>query len=201
MADKNTGSRKKVFVDKQFQTRFILNYVFLILIGTLVFNIAAYIILDHQLGESLFSAHQAIKKTGELLGPTLIYLSVSFIVIFSLATIFITLLLSHRISGPLFAIVRYLRMLAEGNMTFEAKLRTKDQTAALADSLTETTKVLKGRIIMLKETTDSLKKDLAKLGAISAEKPGAQNDLIKTIHDLDEHVKSMEDRLAFFETE
>jgi methyl-accepting chemotaxis protein len=201
MTDKIAGTRRRIFVDKKFQTRFILNYVLLILIGTLLFNVAAYIILDRQLGASLFSAHQAIKRTGELLLPTLFYLSATFIFILGLATIFITLILSHRISGPLFAIVRYLRMLAEGNMTFEAKLRTKDQTAALADSLSETTKVLKGRIIMLKETTESQKKDLTKLAAISAEKPGAQNDLIKTVHDLGEHVRTMEDRLAFFETE
>lgn len=201
MTDKITASRKRIFIDKKFQTKFILNYSLLIIIGTLVFNIAAYLILDSQIGKSLSSAHLAITRTGQLLLPTLVYLSIAFILILGTACIIITLLVSHKISGPLFAISRYLKMMADGNFNFEAKLRTRDQTAILAETLTETAKTIGGKIAVLKEATESLKKDLDESGALVSGKGCDQGQIIRLIHDLNEHVRVIEERLALFETE
>jgi methyl-accepting chemotaxis protein len=196
----NAASRKHIFVDKQFQIRFILYYVLLIVVGTVLFNGVAYFILNHQIGESLFSAHLALSRTGELIGPTLVYLSITFILILGLAAIFITLIISHRISGPLFAIMRYLRMMGDGQLNFEAKLRTKDQTAVLADTLNDTIKTLGGRVAMIKEGLESIKKDAVHMNA-AADKGGNQADLVKSIHDLNEHLHVIEERLALFKTE
>lgn len=201
MTEKITKSRKKVFIDKQFQTKFILNFCLLILVGTILFNLAAYFILNMNLGKSLSSAHLAITRTGDLLLPTLLYLSIAFLVILGLAAVFITLMISHKISGPLFAIGRYLKMMSEGRLNFEAKLRTKDQTAVLADTLTETVKTLGGRIVMIKDATESLKRDLARSNELIIEKGSDQGELIRLVNDLNEHVRVIEERLALFETE
>jgi methyl-accepting chemotaxis protein len=200
MTTDSSASRRHIFVDKKFQARFILNYVLLIVLGTLIFNAAAYLILDHQIGESLFSAHLAIQRTGDLLLPTLLYLSLTFVLILGLASVFITLIVSHRISGPLFAIMRYLRLMADGQFNFEAKLRTKDQTAVLADTLTETVKTLGGRVVMIKEAVDRAKKDMTILNSSVGEK-ALSPELIRTVHDLNEHLRLIEERLALFKTE
>ncbi len=200
MTDKLAASRKRVFVDKKFQTKFILKYSLLLIIGTMLFSISAYFILNQQIGESLFSAHLAIHRTGELLLPTLLLLSLTFVVILGVAAVFITLMVSHKICGPLFAIERYLKLISEGNLNFEAKLRTNDQTEALADTLTETVKSLRGRIVMAKESVTSLKKDLDRIN-VATEKGTAQGELARTVHDLQEHCRILEDHLAHFQTE
>ncbi len=192
--------RKKIFVDKRFQARFIFNYIALIIVGTILFGLASYFILDRAMGESLFSAHLAITRTGDLLRPTLIYLSTAFIIILGVATWIMTLLISHRISGPLFAISRYLKMMSSGQLDFEAKLRTKDQTAVLADNLTETVGIMADRVNMVRESLDSLKEDLNKFsGDIQGGKLD-QGELSTCIHDLNEHLRVLEDRIAFFKT-
>jgi hypothetical protein len=177
MDDKMKLSRKQVFIDRNFQLRFILQFCLLILAGLVLFNIAAYFILDRQLGKTLFSAHLALTRTGDLLLPTLTAISAVFVVILGAAAAGITLLVSHRICGPLFAIVRYLKMIGEGKLNFEARLRTNDQTAVVADTLTETVRALRGKV-------------LAPDGATA-----------RLTHELHEHVRILETRLASFETE
>jgi methyl-accepting chemotaxis protein len=200
MPDASSSSRRRIFIDKRFQTRFILNYTLLLLAGTALFIGAAYLILDKQIGESLFSAHLAISRTGELLLPTLLYLAAAFIVILGLATVVVTLLVSHKISGPLFAIVRYLRAMSEGNLNFEAKLRTNDQTAVVADTLTEAVRSLAGKVAMLKEIAGSLHRDAENVAA-AAGRGGGSAETVRLAHELQEHIRTLEERLAVFQIE
>lgn len=201
MPEASSSSRRKIFIDKTFQTRFVLYYTLLLLAGTVLFIGAAYLILNKQVGESLFSAHLAITQTGQLLLPTLLYLAVAFIIILGLATVVITLLVSHKISGPMFAIVRYLKTMSEGNLNFEAKLRTNDQTAVVADTLTEAIRSLGGKVTMLKEIAGSLRKDAERVAAASVGKGATTADAVRLVHDLQEHIRILEERLAVFHTE
>jgi methyl-accepting chemotaxis protein len=200
MTDMNSPLRKHLFVDRTFQIKFILYFSLLVVIGTVLFSLAAYLILDNQMGNSLFSAHVAMKRTGELLRPTLLSLSLAFVIILGVASVIITLLVSHKISGPLFAMVRYLKMISEGRLNFEAKLRTNDQTAALADCLTDTIRVLNGRITLIKENAAGLAKKVAELDSLMGQKGSGQPEILRTVSDLKEQTRIIEERLGFFET-
>jgi methyl-accepting chemotaxis protein len=148
--------RKIVFIDRKFQTSFILKFLGLLIIGTAVFDVAAYFILNRRLEESLYSAHMTIKSVGEILLPTLVSLSVIFLVLLGIAILLMTLFVSHLIAGPLYAIRRYIERVGEGELDFDARLRSKDQTTPLAMSLSESLQMLNRRLSAIQDLSADL---------------------------------------------
>ncbi len=142
--------RKMVFIDRKFQAGFMLKFLLLIMIGTAVFDVAAYFILNRQLGDTFWSAHVAVDSVSEILLPRLIQLSILFILVLGSAALVITLYVSQKFSGPLFAISRYLENIGHGKLDFTAKLRARDQSASLARSLTHTVDLLNERLAAIK---------------------------------------------------
>ena len=155
--------RKIVFIDKKFQTGFALKFIALLLVGTALFDIAAYFVLNRKLGETLWSAHLTIKSVGEMLLPTLVYLSLVFIILLGLAVLVMSLFMSHYIAGPLYAIRRYIELIGEGRLDFDAKLRSKDQTAPLIVTLSDSLDVLNDRITNIQALGEDLRNASGKL--------------------------------------
>lgn len=149
--------RKVVFIDKRFQTDFILKFAMLLLVGTAIFGVSAYLILDRRLDQSYYSAHLTIKSVGEILKPTLIWLSLVFITVLSLAAVVIILYVSHHVAGPLFAIRRYLENVARGELDFEPRLRDKDQTTPLAQSLAAAVGTLNTKLVGIRSAADAVR--------------------------------------------
>jgi methyl-accepting chemotaxis protein len=153
----NEHPRKVIFIDKKFQAEFILKFVLLTLVGTAVFGVVAYLILDRKLDQSYYSAHMTMKSVGAILKPTLVWLSLVFAVVFGVAAMVITLYVSHHIAGPLYAIRRYLENIARGELNFEPRLRDKDQTTPLAQSLTQAMETLNQRLIAIRGSADAVR--------------------------------------------
>lgn len=162
--------RKIVFIDKKFQTNFILRFLGLLLAGTAVFNLAAYFILNRRLEDSLYSAHMTLRSVGEILLPTLVSLSVVFLVLLGAAVLLMTLFVSHLIAGPLYAIRRYIERVGEGELDFDPRLRSKDQTTPLALALSETLDVLNERLAKIQSTA----RELQDLSQLPSEENGEQ---------------------------
>jgi methyl-accepting chemotaxis protein len=155
--------RKVVFIDRRFQGALILRFLLLLLVGTALFVLAAYLILDKRLEETYYSAHYTIKSTGEVLLPTLLALSAAFVVVLGAASIFITLYLSHHIAGPLYAIRRYLESISRGELDFQPKLRLNDQTTPLSESLAHALETLNSRLVAIRSAADGVRAASTKL--------------------------------------
>jgi methyl-accepting chemotaxis protein len=155
--------RKAVFIDRRFQGAFILRFLLLLLVGTALFVLSAYVILDRRLEETYYSAHYTIKSTGEMLLPTLLALSAAFVVVLGTAAVFITVYLSHHIAGPLYAIRRYLESISRGELDFQPKLRLNDQTTPLSESLAHALETLNSRLVAIRSAADGVREASAKL--------------------------------------
>jgi methyl-accepting chemotaxis protein len=75
----------------------------------------------------------------------------------------VTLYVSHHIAGPLYAIRRYLESISRGELDFQPKLRTDDQTSALTESLAHALETLNSRLISIRGGADALREASAKL--------------------------------------
>jgi len=169
-------ARKIIFIDKRFQGEFILKFVLLLLVGTAVFVLAAYLILNRRLEDTYYSAHFAIKSTGEVLLPALLALSGVFVIVLGAAAVVITLYVSHHIAGPLFAIRRYLENVSRGDLDFKPKLRLKDQTTTLAESLAHAVETLNARLVAMRLGADAMRGSSAKLSRIIVNCEGASTE-------------------------
>lgn len=177
--------RKAIFIDRKFQTAFVLKFLGLLVVGTAIFDAAAYFILNRRLESTLYSAHLTIRSVGEILLPTLLSLSIVFILLLGLAVLIMTLVLSHLIAGPLYAVRRYIELVGEGNLDFEARLRAGDQTAPLVHSLAR--------------SLDVLNENIAAIQSLGADVRGASRNLkdgLDRAENLPEEVRAEADRLA-----
>lgn len=191
-------SRKVLFIDKRFQSEFILKFVVLLLVGTGVFVLASYLILNRRLEETYYSAHFTIKNTGEVLLPTLLALSGIFVVVLCAAAIIITLYVSHHIAGPLFAMRRYLENISHGELDFEPKLRLKDQTTPLAESLSHALETLNVRLVAIRLGADAVREASAKLKRHLDDSGTASADCRKDLGDLLAREEALAREMEFF---
>lgn len=199
MPERSIPLRKRLFIDRAFQGRFILAFSLLAITGTVLFAVVAYVILNRSLGDNLFSAHLAISRTGEMLTPTLTALSIAFALILGIASATLSLYVSHRISGPLFAITRYLGMMAEGKLNFEAKLRTNDQTCVVAESLNTTVGFLRGRLRRTRESAAQLRQGLDRLSESVKETKSGGEAALAAVSQMDARLRAIEEDLGAFD--
>ena len=192
-------ARKIKFIDKRFQGAFILKFVLLVLVGTAVFVLAAYAILNRRLDDTLYSAHYAIKSTGEVLLPTLLALGGVFIVVLGAAAITITLYVSHSIAGPLFAMNRYLEKVASGDLDFEPRLRPMDQTTPLAASLTGALSTLNARLVAMRGNATDMRESSARLSTRIATCDGASATCRQEIGELLARQEALLREMEFFQ--
>jgi methyl-accepting chemotaxis protein len=191
-------ARKTVFIDKRFQGEFILKFVSLLLVGTAVFVLAAYSILNHRLEDTYYSAHFAVKNTMEALLPTLLALGGVFIVVLGAAAVLITLYVSHHIAGPLFAIRRYLENVSRGDLDFKPKLRLNDQTTPLAESLAHALETLNSRLVAVRVSADDMRTASAKLSRRIVVCEGASSECRKDIGELLAREETLLREMEFF---
>lgn len=190
--------RKIIFIDRRFQSEFVMRFVALLLVGTGVFILAAYLILNRRLEETYYSAHYAIKSTGEVLLPALLALGGVFIVVLGIAAVLITMYVSHHIAGPLFAIRRYLESVSRGDLDFEPKLRLKDQTTPLAESLAHALETLNARLVAIRSAADAMRDASGKLTRHIATGDSANEQCRRDLADMLAREDSLARELDYF---
>ena len=118
-----------------------------------------------------------------------------------LAILIMTLFVSHLIAGPLYAIKRYLDLISEGNMDFQARLRGKDQTMPLAQSLTRSVEVLNEKISAIQATSLELSDTSRKLQAELKREGGAVSDEIsRSVEEMARLGSQISEEAGFFKT-
>jgi methyl-accepting chemotaxis protein len=148
--------RRTVFIDRQFQAGFIFKFLLLLVVGTALIDVAAYVILDKRIEGTLYSAHLTLQSLREMLLPTILVLSIIFVLLVGAAVLAMTLFVSHLIAGPLYAIRRYIDNIGEGRLDFVAQLRDRDQTTPLAASLSQSLTVLNERISAIQSLSEDI---------------------------------------------
>ena len=168
--------RRHYFIKKDFQFKFILKFCLLILGGVLVSTCLLFLFSRDSLTSSFDQSRLVIEQTSFAILPALIYTNLITLGLITLATIIITLFVSHKLAGPMFRFEADLERIGEGDLTKVIRLRKKDQLKDMAETLNRMTgklhekvTVIHGDIIRLSEMAINLE---------------ASTELIKEIDDL-----------------
>lgn len=160
---KKPNKRRKYFIDKQLQTKFILYSVLLLVIYSFLFALALFapfavpLSLDYSLEEQtraarmLLSLHQSVWPA---LGVVTLLLGA--------ASIFI----SHAVAGPIYRLKKSLAAVAEGNIDFTIKLRKRDELHDLADNVNLVIGDLKSLVRAVQKEQASLDECIARIAAM-----------------------------------
>ena len=132
--------------------------------GSLVTIGVVYWLARHSTTVAIINGRVGVHSTAEYLLPLLQQTFLIELCVVSLATIFMTVLVSHKIAGPLYRLKVMLAGLGEGDVSTRMHLRQGDQLQKVAESYNEAINKLDYKIKMLKNASNSadLKRELDK---------------------------------------
>lgn len=175
--------RRHFFIKKNFQSRFILKFCILVLLGTMISTVLIFMFSQDTLTSSFNQSRLVVKTTSFAILPAVIYTNIITLILISFATIFVTLFISHKIAGPMFRFEKEIKIIAGGDLTVKIHLRRKDQITELAYDINNMTANLNHKVSDIKT---GLGKILEK-AEIEQIPEGLKTDLNNLYKKFDEH--------------
>jgi methyl-accepting chemotaxis protein len=142
--------RRQYFVQKGFQSKFILKFCLILLIGIILSTVFLFLFSENTLTSSFEQSRLVIKNTATAILPNVFLSHLIAFVLIILLTIAVTLLVSHKLAGPLFRFQKELNEIGNGDLSKVIKIREKDQFKAVADSLNQMRGNMQKKIIDIK---------------------------------------------------
>lgn len=175
---KEPYKRRQFFIKKDFQSRFILCFCLLILLGDIMATGLVLYFVKGNLTSMYHNSSLVVTDTAYFILPAVLYTNLITIVIISLSVIVITLLVSHKIAGPLFRLEKDITVIATGDLTHIIYLRNGDQFRELSVDINQMTEQLNSKIIRIQNGVERIMASAVEQGAPS----GFMHDLHK-LHD------------------
>lgn len=182
MPQKKSYKRRKKFIKKDYQIKFILKFCLTLLAGALLSTGLLFLLSHGTLTSTFQHSRLVVENTAFAILPAVLWTNAITLVLISLAAVVIILLISHKIAGPMFRFEKDLLEIGEGNLVKRVSLRKKDQFTDLSDSLNRMTESLQRKVAAVGDEVALLIK--------SAKKQQAPQQLTADL----EHLKKLIDR-------
>ena len=149
--------RKKYFIDRSFQTKFILKFCVVVVISSMFVGGLIFLLSQGSTTVAIENSKVMVKKTSDFLLPTLVVTVIVVSVFSALVVLILTLVVSHKISGPLYRLKKEIDYMKEGDFTRNFNIREDDQLKEVSKSLSEMSGSLRQRHIELRDKIRVLK--------------------------------------------
>jgi methyl-accepting chemotaxis protein len=154
MKKNNISERRKFRIVKMdFQLGFIMKFYALIIFAAAIVGVAVYALSAGSSTTVFENSRLIIKPTSDFLLPVLLFSCLAAIVTAGVVTVFLTMLISHRISGPIYRIEKDMAEVEKGNLRVTFGVRSHDELKDLAKSINRT-------LQSVRETIAAVDKDL-----------------------------------------
>jgi len=184
--------RKNYFIDRKFQSDFVLRFCALVVLGSLISGITLYLFSRSTVTTAFVNSRLSIVSTADYMLPALIGSSLVAILLIGIATAIVVIYHSHRIAGPLFNVERNVQKIGEGDLTVKIHLRSTDEMAKLADCFNEMAEDINSRITEIK----SKSKDLG--NAINSLKSSASKQIQDELETLSQKKAELDNTIDYF---
>jgi methyl-accepting chemotaxis protein len=168
--------RKNYFIDKDFQTRFIVKFCLFVAVTGGFIILALYALTGQATTVSFVNSRVVVQTTTDFLFPLLLQTFIVSMVVVGLATVVATLFISHRIAGPVYRFKKVLSSLGEGDFSLGCRIRP-------TDSMQDVAMAFSTMLANVRKTFDLVDKDLAKLKEKLA--AGDLQEIKKSVSELD----------------
>ena len=137
MAEQIPGKykRRQFFINRKFQTGFILKFVGVLILGAILSVAITMFTTQATLTSSFEDSKLVIEKTSLAILPSVIVTNVITTLVVGVFVIIITLLVSHKIAGPMFRFEKDIEEISQGNLQKRIHIRNGDQFGSVARNL------------------------------------------------------------------
>ncbi len=148
--------RRNFFIDKDFQTRFILRFA---IIST-IWSVTAALLFSHfvkvRLQDALYSTHLSVRSAADMLFPTALYTHGTALLLFVLLLLYAIHALWKKLAIPLFILKKDIGRITSGDLMNPVVLREEDEFQEFALRLDAMRSDLQRKLIAIKERSKDL---------------------------------------------
>jgi len=176
--------RRTYFIEPRFQTMFIIKFCLIVLFTSIVLSGIVLVLSDSSTTVTIENARVQVRNTVDFILP-LVVQAFWIAAVFSAVSVgLLTLLTSHRISGPLYRLKQDAYRIANGDLSAGFKIRSNDQIQEFADSLAQMAASMRVRLTAMRDDVSELKKRLDR----SQQTP---DDVREIVNSLEERFKGL----------
>ena len=141
--------RRKYFINKEFQGRYIFNYFLLATIGSVLFIAVFSFFSSNTLSIVYENYHLQLGVTPGILMKKMLGTQWLVVVLGGGAVVLITLLLTHRIAGPFYRFEKTMDEMIDGDLSRKIVLRKKDEGKELAQKINAFNYILSDKLAII----------------------------------------------------
>jgi methyl-accepting chemotaxis protein len=127
--------RRQYLINRKFQLIFIMKFLLVLVVGGVLSVATTMLTTQASLTSSFEGSRLVIEKTSMAILPSVILTNIITTLVVGVFVIIGTLLLSHKIAGPMFRFEQALGEIAQGDLQQNIKIRSGDQFTGVADNL------------------------------------------------------------------
>lgn len=190
--------RKNYFINKDFQTKFILKFCVLICVACALMGGLVYVLSARTITTSFENLRLVSKSTADFILPALALSSLAAVIIASLACMFVVLFISHRIAGPLYRLEKSIGEIASCDLTVKTNLRKDDEIKRLAECLNSMVERLRQAVEASKQAAGELETSIGAIRGRLNQCGLPQSEIDKLIGACEAKLKELDQVLSFF---
>jgi nitrogen fixation/metabolism regulation signal transduction histidine kinase len=158
-ASTEVRKRRKLYIKKNFQFNFILKFCLLVVCGAILSTVVLSLLSTGTLTSTYRDSELIIEATSAAILPAVIYTNLITVALIGLATIMVTLFISHKLAGPIYRFETDLETIAAGDLTKTIRLRKNDQLHDFADGLNRMTAGLRAKALIVRDELEQACQD------------------------------------------
>lgn len=132
-------------IERGYKADFIIKFCLLVIIGAMLSGLFLFFIWEREVGITYSKAISTLVSVRGLLIPAIVVSILLQVLLISLISIGLTLLVSHKIAGPIYRLEKDLEVIGQGDLTVNIRFRSRDQIHKLAESFNQMTQDLNGK--------------------------------------------------------
>ena len=169
--------RRKIYLEGSFQSRFVLQFCALVLVGCAIFGALLYLYSARTLTTAFTHSRLRVMSTADFLLPALGFTTLIVAALVAALASLRVLALSHKIAGPIYRFEKAAQALGKGDLSQRIRLRDGDELKAFAHSLDSAVGELRGQMEEIRRHSEAIGKLLGQLDQKAPLSPKALEDL------------------------
>jgi hypothetical protein len=188
-------------IKKKFQVKFIMSFLFVILMAAFMYGAALYAIIYKKFEAYSFSPHLRLKSTGEILGPSLLFVNLSIILLIAFISAMMILFISKKVLEPFLRLKLDALRVEEGTLWIEESPKSGHLSVVAGENFITAVKGIREKIIRMKDAVNTLEITTEKLKLLSEMNNPSIEKVREIISDIELYNNKFKDALSQFKTQ
>lgn len=190
--------RRNYFINRGFQTEFILKFCGLVALSCVIFGVILYTLSSRTLTTTFENSRLVVKSTADYILPAILFGGTIVSLVTALAASIVVILMTHRVAGPIYRFEKYAQKVGNGELLPDLKIRKKDQFQNLVNAFNNMTQGLSAGLLKVVTVSEKLDGLIDELSDDSNREMLLKDDIKKVVSELKKDKQDLKKALSYF---